>query len=114
LSGTAGGGGWYTSEVVVSLTAADGGSGVASTQVRVDGGAWQTYSAPVPVQGEGSHTVEYLSSDVAGNTEAVRTTTFRIDTLDPLVAIDSPRNGDVLGTSTAEVRWTASDSGSGL
>ena len=45
----------------------DQGSGVASTQYRVDGGAWTTYAGSVVVEQAGTHVVEYLSTDVAGN-----------------------------------------------
>jgi hypothetical protein len=73
--------GWYVSPVTVTLTADDGlnGSGVDKTEYRVDGGAWQTYSAPFSVGSDGSHTVGFRSTDKAGNVEAEKTTTFKVD-----------------------------------
>ena len=47
----AGGNGWHTtSPVTVTLTADDGaGTGIASTEYRIGGGAWTTYTAPFTV-----------------------------------------------------------------
>ena len=67
--------------VKVTLTAADepGGSGVARTEYRLDGGDWTAYSAPFTVSAPGSHTVEYRSADVAGNVEQAKSLTFAIE-----------------------------------
>ncbi|HEX6657904.1 MAG TPA: family 16 glycoside hydrolase, partial [Ilumatobacter sp.] len=47
--------GFYTGPVKVTLSAADndGGSGVAKTEYRVDGGEWTTYTQPFDVTGDG-------------------------------------------------------------
>jgi hypothetical protein len=115
-AGTLGGGGWYRSAVAITLSATDARSGVASTQYRVDGGAWQTYSAPVNVTGDGTHTVEYRSTDVAGNAETAGPLTLRIDTTPP--ALTTTPAG-TLGSggwyrSAVAVTLAASDTGSGL
>lgn len=67
----------YPSAARIHLTAVDPHSGVAQTRWRVDGGAWNTGTAPF-VSDTGTHTLEYLSSDVAGNVEATRTLTVRV------------------------------------
>ncbi|WP_243062140.1 discoidin domain-containing protein [Humibacter sp. RRB41] len=54
----------------VSITASDSGSGVANVQYAIDGGAWQTYSAPIVVTG--THAVSYRATDAAGNVSATR------------------------------------------
>jgi hypothetical protein len=82
-SGTAGNAGWWISPVDVALNASDATSGVALTEYRVDGGTWQVYSGSFTVSGEGSHTVEYHSRDVAGNWEGDNSLTIQIDTVDP-------------------------------
>jgi len=64
--------------VVVTFARADNGSGVASTEYRVDGGAWTAYGAPFSVAGAGLHSVEYRSVDVAGNLENAKELTFTI------------------------------------
>ncbi|MBU1158050.1 MAG: hypothetical protein KKE24_01770 [Candidatus Thermoplasmatota archaeon] len=51
----------------VTLTASDGTSGVNVTMYRIDGGEWVVYTAPFEVTGSGNHTVEFYSTDDAGN-----------------------------------------------
>src|SRR5262249_57811571 len=61
--------GWYRSTVTVTLSGSDASSGVAGTFYEVDGGTFQSYSGSFAVSGDGSHTVSFYSTDVAGNTE---------------------------------------------
>lgn len=69
--------GTYGQPAVVTLAGADGGgSGVAGTEYRLDGGAWTAYTAPFTVSALGLHRVEYRSVDVAGNPEATRQVAF--------------------------------------
>ena len=71
-----GDGGYYKSDVKVTLTAKDndGGSGVDKTEYREQGAAtWTAYSAPFDVTTAGSHTIEYRSTDKKGNVESTRT-----------------------------------------
>jgi glucose/arabinose dehydrogenase/type 1 glutamine amidotransferase len=80
--------GSYRSPVEVTLDAADEGacaSGVARTEYRIDGGAWTAYTQPFTVSAPGAHTVEYRSSDVAGNEEPAKSVSFTIepDTTEP-------------------------------
>src|SRR5213596_1446636 len=70
LSGSSGVGNWFLSSVGVTVSATDSQSGVATIQVRTDGGAWQLYTSPVTVAGDGTHTVDYYATDVAGNVES--------------------------------------------
>ena len=68
----------YNTAVTLTLTAADAGSGVATTEYSANGGPLQTYSGPVVVTTPGTHTVAFRSIDVAGNLEDVRLLTFTI------------------------------------
>ncbi|WP_315373056.1 carboxypeptidase-like regulatory domain-containing protein [Paenibacillus xylanexedens] len=45
------------------------GSGVKTTQYRINGGAWNTYEGPVKFYAPDVKVVEYYSTDVAGNQE---------------------------------------------
>lgn len=76
---------WVASDVTVSLDATDTGAGVSATRYRIDGGATQTYSDPFVI-GDGIHTVEIWSEDVAGNVEGVQTRTLKVDTTYPATA----------------------------
>lgn len=64
---------------VFTLAGVDDTSGVAGTEVRVDGGDWAAYAEPVTVTGAGVHTVEFRSTDVAGNAEETQTAEITID-----------------------------------
>jgi M6 family metalloprotease-like protein len=88
---TAGGApsGWRRTPVALGFTATDAGSGVAFTVCRLDGGAWTAQDTlTVPADpghaDDGVHTVAYRSTDLAGNVEAARTVTVRIDTTGPV------------------------------
>ena len=82
--------------VIVSLTASDsGGPGVASTTFKIDAGANETYSGPVVVSGDGTHTITYFSTDTIGDVETARSTTFKIDGTPPMTtstAVSSQSN----------------------
>ena len=67
-------GAWYSPRTV-TLTGADGavGSGVASTEYSLDGGAWTPYLGAFFVGTFGPHTLSFRSTDAAGNVEAAKT-----------------------------------------
>ncbi len=75
--------GWWHAPVAVSLAATDDLSGVASTEVSVDGGAFSAYAAAVTVTGDGVHTLTFRSTDRAGNVEDTKSLTVSIDTTAP-------------------------------
>lgn len=54
----------------VTITAGDAASGVVLTEYRIDGGDWGVYDRSFTVGGRNvDHTVEYRSTDAAGNVE---------------------------------------------
>ena len=71
-------GGFYH-DPTVAISSSDATSGLASTEFRLDGGAWTAYGAPFVVTGDGSHTVDFRATDNAGNVGS-GTVTFTIDT----------------------------------
>jgi hypothetical protein len=88
-------GAWHTSAVALSFTASDAGaSGVAKTEYSLDGGvSWTTgdsvlIAAPAGGGNDGIHTVEYRSTDTAGNIEPYQSCTVKIDTNAP-VTVDN-------------------------
>jgi len=111
-------GSWSTSAVTVMLSPADALSGIASTQYRVDGGSFQSgTSIVVPAPGDhsndGVHTIEYRSTDNAGNGETLQTATVRIDTQLPGGALTAPADGAHVNGSVA-ISASASDAPSGV
>ncbi|HEV8360700.1 MAG TPA: hypothetical protein VGR28_09630 [Candidatus Thermoplasmatota archaeon] len=93
LDGVLGGGGWWRSDVAVTVTATDAGSGVASLEVAVDGGAFEATSSVV-VEGDGVHTLLVRATDAAGNV-AFANETVPIDTTAPAAIFVQPEPGVV-------------------
>ena len=116
LSGTIGIDNWYLTPVTVSLSATDDRSGVAAMHIRVDGGAWSGYYSPATVSGEGSHTVEYYTTDIAGNDGPVEKIQFGIDAGPPTtrVALTGTIGGDGWYRTAVTVALVATDLGSGV
>ncbi len=79
--------GWFTSEVLVTLSATDTESGVEQTAYSFDGEAWLVYDSPFTFSLPGVTTVYYKSIDVAGNTEVTKTVEIRIDGTPPETSI---------------------------
>ncbi|MFB9315816.1 ThuA domain-containing protein [Nocardioides plantarum] len=102
--------GWYTTRPSFTLAAVDetDGSGIDSTEYRIAGGTWTPYTAAVSVTGEGSRLIEYRSTDKAGNVEAVKSLTVKIDTVVPTVTAAEA------GTETKTLTLTAADATSGV
>jgi beta propeller repeat protein len=87
---------WHNHDVNVLLSPDDGsGSGVDTTHYRLDSGlSWsEGTSVPVPATadhaGDGVHLLEWYSTDVAGNDEAVQSHVVRIDTTGPVTSAPS-------------------------
>jgi len=102
---------WRTTAATVTLSATDVHSFVSATRYRINGSAVTTYTAPFSVSSEGTNTIEYWSVDGAGNTEATKTATVRIDKTAPAVSDDAPA---VWTKGPAAVHLSAEDAGCGV
>ena len=113
VAGTAGPGitQWYKDSAQVTLTRTDNLSGVRSTSYTIDGGPTQTYLSPFTIQTDGSHTINYWSSDTAGNNEAQQSRVVNVDVNAPDTQISA---GNGFYADPAQVTLTATDSGSGV
>ena len=71
--------------MTVGLTAADGtGSGTVKTEYRLNpAGDWLAYTKPFDVGGSGTQTVQYRSTDDAGNVETEKALSVRVDVTAP-------------------------------
>src|SRR6185295_14067912 len=71
VAGTVGPGitAWYKDSAQVTLTKTDNLSGIRNTSYTIDGGTIQNYVSPFTIQTDGSHTLNFWSSDYAGNNE---------------------------------------------
>jgi photosystem II stability/assembly factor-like uncharacterized protein len=70
----------YISDVVVTFTATDDYSGIATTMYKLDDEPWTSYdsSVPIVVGGNGHHQLLFYSIDNAGNIEEEKTCEFAI------------------------------------
>jgi len=119
VTGDRDGDGNYLDVATVKLTATDTGSGVASVEYQLDGGAWTPYAAPVAVTAEGMHMVHYRATDVAGNTSPEGMAHFTVvkrDTTAPTatasVSGTQDANGNYVGKAVVTV--SATDAGTGV
>ncbi len=110
LSGTQGDNGWFISTVTASATAMDAGSGIASLQYRVDGGAWQV--GDTVTLDNGLHTLDFQVSDQAGNIQTA-SESAKVDTTPPQINFSSALSGVPLSGNVA-LSGVATDPVSGL
>lgn len=107
---------WVNGAVTLTLSATDNLSGIAVTEYTVDGGTAQNGTS-VSLTTEGVHTITVSSTDKAGNIEAARSITVRIDTTAPSIVHGFTPSGYIDGTWTngnVTVTFTCTDQGSGV
>lgn len=103
--------GWHNSAQTVTLAATDDGTGVIRTFYSVDGAPYAE-GRTIAVESEGVHTIRYYSIDAAGNEEAVRTATVRIDRSGP--DVEANVTGSVYQTAPITISVRVTDSLSGV
>jgi peptidoglycan/xylan/chitin deacetylase (PgdA/CDA1 family) len=114
--------GWYNASVKVTLSATDnsGGSGVSATIYTTDGSNPATSPTAALYTGaftvSQSATVKYYSTDLAGNSEAVKSQALQIDTTPPVTT--AVCNGAACSSgwykASVKVTLSAADTGSGV
>jgi hypothetical protein len=104
--------GVYISNVNVTLSATDASSGVKHTYYSLDGSGYNTYSAPFTVSALGNHTLNYYSTDVAGNTESTHTLSFTIQSATS-TSVSSSSNPAPYGAPVAFTATVTPVSGAG-
>jgi major membrane immunogen (membrane-anchored lipoprotein) len=105
--------GWHkTSPVSVSTSGSDAMSGLASAQVSINGGPWQTSASLT----NGTYTVNFRTMDNAGNSSTI-SRTIKVDstppTVNPVVPSPDGRNNWFV-TAPVNVSVNGADTGSGL
>ena len=103
---------WNNTDVTVAFSASDALSGVRETHYRVNAGAVQT-GGQLTLNAQGTYAVEYWSTDNAGNTEAAKTVTVKIDKTPPTIThAQSPAaNANGWHNGAVTVTFTCGDSG---
>jgi subtilase family serine protease len=95
---------YFNGVVTVVAQAQDTLSGVASVEMRVDGGAWVPLTLTDPAQGiyqssalvlvDGSHTLDARATDAAANVAEIDGIVFYVDTVAPLIDIAGVADGE--------------------
>ena len=97
-------------DVTVGLDPTDAQSGVASSEIGLDGAPLAAYDGPIVVAAAGTHEVAFRSTDVTGRREKTKTVTFTIDRTAPTLgdpaavapaAVQFSPNGDGLADTVA-------------
>ena len=111
LAATSGNGGWFTSDVTVSLSSTDSVSGVDKIEYSFNNVSWNTYSTPLKITAEGNFSIYYRATDKAGNVEATKTETGKLDKTAPVSAIDidGTTGNDEWFTSQVTESFSATD-----
>jgi hypothetical protein len=107
---------WYTTAPTVVIAGADAGTGVATVTRNVDSAGNVSGASPmtVPAMGDGTHTVAYFATDLAGNSNGAATQTIKIDTVAPTAA-SAIVTGKGVPSGSITLSWTAStDATSGV
>lgn len=101
---------WYRDSAQVTLTRTDNLSGIQLTSYTIDG-VTQPYGSPFTIRTDGSHTLNYWSSDRAGNIETQQSRVINVDSNAPVTQIST---GSGFYASPTQVTLTATDSSSGV
>jgi hypothetical protein len=111
----ANGAGWNNSNVTVTLTAMDnaGGSGVASITYTLGGGSVAGSSTSFTISAEGTTTVTYHATDIAGNSEADKTLVIKIDKTAPTLTMPMLASSYTFD-GTVTLNFSTSDGVSGV
>src|SRR5579859_3385059 len=109
--------GWYHSTPILTLAVSDATSGVASTQIQIDGKAWTAWNGKtIAFSGDLKHTLNVIVTDNAGNV-TTGGWVFPVDSTPPQVGIafDKPHGPNGwFASSPVEAILTISDNLSGI
>ncbi|MGH7175592.1 MAG: MBG domain-containing protein, partial [Minisyncoccia bacterium] len=91
-------------------------TGINSIQCQLDGSGYSVCTSSKVYSGlsDGSHTFNVLAVDGAGNTGLPATYTWTIDTTAPVLTFTAPVGDTTQSSTSVNVTWTESDTGSGL
>jgi len=114
LSGTMGLNNWYISNVTITPSANDSGSGLAKLEVSQDGSAFTDYQSPITFS-DGVHNYQFRVTDNAGNiTESGQT--LKVDYTTPTLGLTTTGTMGLNGwyRSSAQITTLGTDSVSGV
>jgi probable HAF family extracellular repeat protein len=103
---------WSMRDVAVSLSATDGGVGVAGTYYTINGGAQQSYTGALAFSSDGVYALQFWSVDNLGNAEVAQGLPIKLDMTKP--SINCPTVPAGWQADNVTLTCTASDGGSGI
>lgn len=107
ITDESGGSGVKLDSVVVNLDGAPVSAGEV-THSAISNGYSFTYT-PAQALGDGDHTVTVDATDNDGNAATQKSTTFKVDTIPPVLNITSPTEGMITSTQSITVSGTTND-----
>lgn len=113
LNGTTGTNSWFTSNVIVNLTAVDDYSGVDAIRYVIGTGAWANFTANLTMSAEGVFVLNVSAVDMVGLEEANQTITVKIDKSLPTLTFNQS-SGLTITKRYNIVSWNGSDAISGI
>jgi len=114
LVGTMGDNDWYVSDVQIEFQV-DSTALLNETWCRVDNGTWTKYDQPINITTEGQTSIEFYSTDKAGNIEETKNITIKVDKTTPTIEVTSPEEGrNYKFNKPITVAFEATDEISGL
>jgi hypothetical protein len=110
----------YKGTFSFTLSAADSVSGISTIHYRLNSGSWIEYSSGVGIARNGTWTIDYYATDLAGNDETVKSSTIVLKDAAPGINIDDPviaSNGDAVvnftialnGTTVTDLQYSLDD-----
>lgn len=111
VNGTLGGGGWYRGPVTIGLSAEDLFGNALPPMYRIDGADWHGGFSFV-LNSDGTHTIEYHTSDSTGHVEPLQSTVVKVDVTPPSLVIYPL--GWPVHPGGATLRWNGVDHASGI
>jgi len=115
VDGTMGIGDWYISPVTVGLEASDALSELDRIEWNLDGGVWEKYDAPIVVDEDGPHVINFRSFDVLENAERTDKVSFMVDITGPEgLHIDLVDGNGFVNIPTINLKLNAIDLASGM
>jgi hypothetical protein len=100
-----------TTSLLVEGSASDDRDIVSLVQVSLDGGNWAnatgttSWSKIIDVTGEGAHEICAIAWDASGN-NATACVDITLDTVPPVLLVDSPPNGSIFNVTAIQVKGT--------
>ena len=91
LDGTAGANGWYRSDVMVTLQGSVRPDLPPLDSLEYDlGSGWQTFTAPLTLTQEGTHTLHYRGTFIGGTQDVTQWVNIRLDKTPPALTLTLP------------------------